>query len=292
MRKRIISKLEVKGSNLIKGICFDGLRSLGFAAGFAKKYNDEGIDEIIYQDIRASLYKTEPNFSEIKKIGKLLDIPFVVSGGITKLEHLKKIFDLGADKISLNSGAINNLKLIEKAASIYGSQSIILSLDIFSYQEEINNKIIREVWIKNGKERTEVNYLEWLKNATSAGIGEICLTSITNDGLAQGADVNLIDEICNNSNLPIIYCGGLKDKQEASHLLKNTNIQAISISTLFHYFYYKKINNNHPKISSKYIRNPDEDLGNYEFFNNGYAGYNYLNCKPLSIREIKKIVAK
>ena len=292
MRKRIISKLEVKGPNLIKGLCFDGLRSLGFASGFAKKYNDEGIDEIIYQDIRASLYKTEPNFSEIKKLGKLLDVPFVVSGGITNLEHVKKVFDLGADKISLNTGAINNLKLIEKAASIYGSQSIILSLDIFTYQEEINNKTIREVWIKNGKERTEINYLDWLKSATLAGIGEICLTSISHDGIAKGADLKLINEICNTSDLPVIYCGGIKDEQEASYLLKNTNLQAISISTLFHYFYYKKISNNYPKISSKYIREPDNDLGNYEFFHNGYAGYNYLNCKPLSINEIKKIVIK
>ena len=153
-KKRIISKLEVKGPNLIKGCQFDGLRSLGLAKYFSKKYFDEGIDELIYQDIVASLYGCEPKYEEIKKISDQIFIPFTVSGGIKNLEQIKKIFGSGADKIAINSSATKNPKLIEESAKEFGSQSIVSSIDIYSYDNMAKNLKEREVWINNGKDKT------------------------------------------------------------------------------------------------------------------------------------------
>lgn len=285
--KRIISKLEVKGPNLIKGINYDGLRSLGLAKDYANKYFEEGIDELIIQDIVASLYGLDPKYDEIKKICKNNFLPITVAGGIRNLDQIKKIFDSGADKIAINTYATKNPKIIEKASSMYGSQSIMSSIEVFSYNEDINNKRIREIWIKNGKERTNLKLKNWILKVQDLGVGEILINSIDKDGLAQGADIDLINEACSLSKVPIIYSGGIKDLEDANKIFRNTSVDAISISTLFHYHYSKKLKQKIYK-ETKLKKDPSKDIGNYNFINFGYGDQKYDFVNPISIKEFRK----
>ena len=284
--KRIISKLEFKGPNLIKGVNYDGLRSLGLTKDFANKYFQEGIDELIIQDIVASLYKREPSYNEIKKITKNNFLPITVAGGISNLEQIKKIFDIGADKIAINTSATINPKIIEKAAKKYGSQSVVTSIEVFSFEEEVNNKKIRELWIKNGKEKTNLDLLEWVKKVQDLGSGEILINSIDKDGLCEGADLDLINEITELSKVPVIYSGGIKNAKEANYIFSKSKVDALCISTLFHYNYAKELKQ---KIfnEKKLVKNPSLDKGNYNFINIGYGGHKYFFGNPISIKEFK-----
>ena len=239
--KRIISKLEIKGPNLIKGVNYDGLRSLGLTKDYANKYFEEGIDELIIQDIVSSLYEIDPKYNEIKNICKNNFLPITVAGGIKNFDQIKRIFDSGADKIAINTYATKNPKIIENASHKYGSQSIIASIEVFSYNEDINNNKLREVWIKNGKEKTNLCLRDWVLKVQDLGVGEILVSSIDKDGLAEGADIDLIDEVCSLSKVPVIYSGGIKNAEEANEIFNNTNIDALSISTLFHYYYSTRI---------------------------------------------------
>ena len=289
--KRIISKLEIKGPNLIKGINYDGLRSLGLAKDYSNRYFEEGIDELIVQDIVSSLYEIDPKYDVIKEICKNNFLPITVAGGIKNLDQIKKIFESGADKIAVNTHATINPKIIEKASCKYGSQSIIASIEIFSYNEDVNNKRVREIWIKNGKEKTNLNLRDWILKVQDLGAGEILINSIDKDGLAEGADIQLIDEVCSLSKIPIIYSGGIKDPEEAKAIFKNTNVDAISISTLFHYNYSKKLKQKVPhELHLK--KDPSLDKGNYNFINFGYGDQKYFFGKPISIKEFKKRVFK
>ena len=142
---------------------YDGLRSLGLAHNFSKKYYEDGIDELVYQDVVASLYLTEPKYDQIKKISNNTFVPFTVAGGITSLDQIKKIFDCGADKVAINTGAINNLKILEDASKEFGSQSIVSSIEVNSYFDYSSDRKIRELWTKNGKEKTDKNFIDWIK---------------------------------------------------------------------------------------------------------------------------------
>lgn len=287
-KKRIISKLEVKGPNLIKGCQFDGLRSLGLAKYFSKKYFDEGIDELIYQDIVASLYGCEPKYEEIKKISDQIFIPFTVSGGIKNLEQIKKIFGSGADKIAINSSATKNPKLIEESAKEFGSQSIVSSIDIYSYDNMAKNLKEREVWINNGKDKTNLNLFQWISKVYELGAGEILITLIDSDGMGKGLDLDLVNKISEISKVPVIVSGGIGTANDVSKLFSNTNVDAVSISSLFHYHYLKNFDLNPFKKIKNLRMGKNIDTGNYEFINHGYGNEKYLFVQPTSIPNLKK----
>lgn len=287
-KKRIISKLEVKGPNLIKGCQFDGLRSLGLAKYFSKKYFDEGIDELIYQDIVASLYGFEPKYEEIKKISDQIFIPFTVSGGIKNLEQIKKIFGSGADKVAINSSATKNPKLIEESAKEFGSQSIVSSIDIYSYDNMAKNLKEREVWINNGKDKTNLNLFEWISKVYELGAGEVLITLIDSDGMGKGLDLDLVNKISEISKVPVIVSGGIGTANDVSKLFSNTNVDAVSISSLFHYHYLKNFDLNPFKKIKNLRMGKNIDIGNYEFINYGYGDEKYLFVEPTSIPNLKK----
>tara|TARA_B100001778_G_C18530637_1_gene603412 strand:+ start:1 stop:915 length:915 start_codon:yes stop_codon:yes gene_type:complete len=288
LKRRIISKLEVKGPNLIKSCQFDGLRSLGLAENFSKKYFKEGIDEIIYQDIVASLYGFEPKYDEIKRISDQIFVPFTVAGGLKNLEQIKKVFASGADKVAINSAAVKNPKLIEESAKEFGSQSVVSSIDIYSYENMAQNTKVREVWINNGKEKTELNLMEWINRVYNLGAGEILITLIDSDGTGKGIDINLVNKISENSKVPVIISGGIGSINDVSNLFLNTNIDAVSISSIFHYFYLKTFDTNPFKKFNKLRMGKNIDIGNYDFVNNGYGDHKYLFVDPISIPNLKK----
>ncbi len=285
--KRIIAKIEFKGPNLIKGIQFDGLRSLGNVRDFALKYYNENIDEIIFHDCTASLYNQKPKFELIEKYIENLFIPVTVGGGIRNLDDVKKMFDIGADKIAINTAAIHDPNIIFESARIFGSQSVVASVDL--YREVINENeqdefFITHLYTLNGKEKSYVNYKEYLKKISENGAGEILLNVINKDGTGYGCDIKLINEIKRLTNVPIIYSGGVGKIDHIKELFSKSKIDAVALSSVLHYFYYDKFKRQ--KQLSLRLNN-NHDYGNYDFFHDGYGGQKFYNTDKLSIKEIK-----
>ncbi len=231
---RIIPRIDIKNNYVIKGINFEGLRKVGDPINFAKKYYNDGADEIIYVDCVASLYG-QNNLAEITvNSTKDIFIPFCVGGGIRSIEDATSLFKNGADKVTVNTAAIENKSLIEQLSNKFGSQSIVLSVEA--------KKISKNKWqvYKNfGRDQTEIDVIEWVEKASKAGAGEILLTSIESEGLGIGYDIGLYQECEKVVNIPIIACGGFGKLDHIKELKDNTNIDAIALSQALH---YEKIN--------------------------------------------------
>ena len=287
--KRLIAKIDFKGTNLIKGIQFDGLRSLGNVRDFAKIYYKEGVDEIIFNDCVASLFHQEPKFDLIKSFIKDLFIPITISGGIYNLDHVKKMFDIGADKVAINTAAVNDPKLIYDSARIFGSQSIISSIDLYKETFNLNEKdefSKIHLYTHNGKNKNHKNYKEHLKEVIYSGAGEILLNSINKDGTGKGCDYKLINGIKDIIKVPVIYSGGIGSIKDVIDLFGKTNVDAVSVSSIFHYNYYKKMKRQ--KNLSLRINNND-DVGSYEYFFNGYGNSRFYNTDKISVKKLKKV---
>ncbi len=227
---RIISRLDVKGKNLIKGINLEGLRVLGDPNEFAVKYYSQGADEILFVDSVASLYNRN-NLIEIVKLAcRNIFVPFTVGGGIRNLKDAEKLFISGADKISLNTAAIENPKLIAELAKNFGSQAIVISIEA---KRENENKWI--AYTNNGRENTNKDVIDWAKEATDHGAGEILLTSVDNEGTLKGFDDNLVREICKNISLPVIISGGFGKLEHIVNPVKQFGADAIAIAHCLHY---------------------------------------------------------
>ena len=227
---RVVARLDIKNENLIKGIHLEGLRKLGDPNEFAKEYYDDGIDEIIYMDSVASLYGRNSLESILEKTVKNVFVPITAGGGIRSVDDARKIFLNGADKVAINSAALKNPKLISELANTFGSQSIVISIEAKSIG---NNKW--EAYIDNGRERTGKDVIEWLKESTSLGAGEILITSIDRDGTQRGFDLELIKNISQNSHLPTIISGGMGKISDVEKIVKDENINAVAIAAFIHY---------------------------------------------------------
>ena len=184
---RIIPKLDIKGPNVIKGIHLEGLRVVGDPALLAKKYYEQGADELLYMDVVASLYGRNNILDIIKKASDEIFIPLTVGGGVRKVEDIKTFLRAGADKVAINTMATKKPDLIKKGAEMFGSQCIVISIEAKSIEE---NKW--EVYCENGREKTGLDALEWAKEVAELGAGEIFLTSIDKEGVCKGYNLKLI----------------------------------------------------------------------------------------------------
>ena len=228
--KRIIAKLDVKSEFVIKGIEFEGVRKVGDPIKLAKRYFLENIDEIIYLDCVASLYNRNHIINLLNKVSKEVFIPVTAGGGIRSFKDAKNLFDNGADKILINTGAVKNPKVVKLISDYYGSQAVVLQLDCKKI-----NKDKWEVYIDYGRERTGIDAIEWVKKISDYGIGEILVTVIDYDGKKNGVDLDFIKKIRKITNLPIIAGGGIGSENDIEKIFKIKNINAVSISSLFHY---------------------------------------------------------
>tara|TARA_A100001011_G_C14219561_1_gene803654 strand:- start:33 stop:782 length:750 start_codon:yes stop_codon:yes gene_type:complete len=227
---RIIPRLDIKNEKVIKGINFEGLRVVGNPLLLAKKYYQEGADELIYIDCVASLYG-QNNLAEITvKSTKDIFIPFCVGGGIRSVLDAEKLFKNGADKIAINTSATENKNLIEILVNRFGSQSIVLSIQA--------KKVSANSWkaYKNfGRDETDKDVIDWIMEASKLGVGEILLTSIDAEGLGAGFEVDLYEKCMKITNVPIIAGGGFGKLEHIKELKLRTDIDAISISQALHY---------------------------------------------------------
>lgn len=226
---RVIARLDIKGPNVIKTISTEGLRVVGNPAELAKKYYDEGIDELVYIDIVASLYQRNLDFDQLKAVSQSVFIPITAGGGIRSLNDITMALAAGADKVAINTYAIRDSAFLREAAEKFGSQCIVLSVEA---KKKAEGKW--EAYTDGGREKTGVDVLEWIARGIELGVGEILLTSIDKDGTKSGYDRELIQAVANISPVPVIAHGGAGSADDIL-AAKNAGADAVSASSIYHY---------------------------------------------------------
>lgn len=229
LKKRIIPCLDIKDGTTVKGINFEGLRNAGDPIELAKKYENEGADELVFLDITATIEERKTFAELVKNIAKELSIPFTVGGGISSVEDVRKLLEAGADKISINSSAVKNPKLISDLAKEFGSQCIVVAID---------TKLVDHldcVFVKGGREMTELKTLAWAKKVEELGAGEILLTSMNGDGTKNGFDLKITKLISENINIPVIASGGAGNTEDFETILNQTKATGALAASIFHF---------------------------------------------------------
>lgn len=226
---RIIPRLDIKNGLLIKGINFEGLRILGDPFYFAEKYYNDGADEILYVDTVASLYGTKNISKFINRTAKKLQIPLTVGGGVRSLGDIERYLMNGADKVTVNTTVVKNLKFLNKAAKIFGSSTITCAIEAIKIKEKYY------VSTSNGRDLHNICPIRWSKTLEDNGAGEILISSVNSEGLKKGFDINLTKKISKKISIPTIAHGGAGSIQDIYNVIKNTNISGVSISSLLHY---------------------------------------------------------
>jgi cyclase len=267
---RIIPRLDIKGPNLIKGIHLEGLRVLGKPEQYAKFYYTDGADELMFQDVVASLYERNSLHDIIQRIAKEIFIPLTVGGGIRSIEDVRSVLRSGADKVSINTAAVKTPNFISEAANIFGSSTIVVAIELIKQSD--GNYL---AFTDNGREKTGREVIEWAKEIETLGAGEIVLTSVDREGTGQGLDLELIEKVAKTVSVPIIVHGGVAKMEDVKSGFES-GANAIAIASMFHYFFLK----NH---------NLDKDLkeGNLDFMKSGQS-YSKVNTE--SIQKLKKFL--
>ena len=231
LTKRIIPCLDIKDGRVVKGTKFLNLKDAGDPVELAKYYNKEGADELCFLDITASHEERKTIISIVEAVANEVFIPFTVGGGISTTKEMKSILRAGADKITINSSAIKNPELITEGAAKFGSQCIVLAIDA-KYNPR---KKLWEVYIKGGRENTNLNVIEWAKKGASLGAGEILLTSMDADGTKNGYDIELTKKVVESVNIPVIASGGAGTIEHIINAFNETNCDAALLASLLHF---------------------------------------------------------
>jgi len=244
LTKRIIPCLDVKNGRVVKGLHFESIKDAGDPVQLAKKYSDEGADELVFLDITASEEQRETIKTLVKKVAEVIDIPFTVGGGVKTLQHARDILLNGADKVAINTGAVKNPEIITELMELFGKQCIVVAIDAKrNYNTEKGKNIFSdgdqkfwfEVFIYGGKKGTELDVIDWAKTVEKLGAGEILLTSIDMDGTKDGYDVLLTKEIVNSVSIPVIASGGCGKPDHMLQIFKESNVNAALAASIFHY---------------------------------------------------------
>jgi cyclase len=227
---RIISRLDIKAPNLIKGIQFEGLRVMGLPQEYAEKYYYEGADELLCIDTVASLYNRNNILNIVKDIADEIFIPLTVGGGLRCQLDVKNALRSGADKVAINTAAVKNPNLLSNISKDFGSQCVVLSIEA----KKINTNQW-EVYTDNGRERTNIDVFNWIEEASEYGIGEVLITSVDKDGTQKGFDIELCQMVSNIVKVPIIVSGGMGSLEDFDNLVKYTDVDAVAIGSVLHY---------------------------------------------------------
>ena len=228
--KRIIPCLDVRNGRVVKGVNFEGISDVSSPIELAKYYSESGADELVFYDITAS-FEGRKLFTDIlKEVAKNIFIPLTVGGGINTLDDFDRVLKCGADKVSVNSGAIKNPFLIKEASEKYGSQCVVISADI----KRVNGKF--SVFAKGGRENTGLDAIEWIKKCVDLGAGEVVVNSIDTDGVKQGFDLELLQKVCDAVSVPVIASGGAGCIEHFTQLFKKVpKVDAGLAASIFHF---------------------------------------------------------
>ena len=205
--KRIIPCLDVDNGRVVKGVKFTDIKDAGNPVEVAKRYNDQGADEITFLDITASSGKRKTILHVVEEVASQVFIPLTVGGGISSVQDIRSLLNSGADKITINTAAINDPDLISEASSAVGNQCIVVAIDAKRKIDSLNN-ICWEIYTHGGRNATGIDAIEWASNMESRGAGELLVTSMDKDGTKQGFDLELMKAINDKVNIPIIASGG------------------------------------------------------------------------------------
>ena len=261
---RVIPRLDIKGPNLVKGIHLEGLRVLGKPEHFAKYYYKQGADELIFMDVVASLYERNSLYDIISNTAKEIFIPLTVGGGIKTIEDIRNVLRAGADKVSINTAAINNPELITEAALKFGSSTIVVSIE--AIKESNSDKYL--AYTDNGREYTGIDIFEWAQKVEDMGAGELVITSVDREGTGEGMDISMIEKISKMVNIPVIAHGGVGKKEDVLALFSKTDAKAVSLASLLHYDY----------INKGYDIGNHQGEGNFEFLNSKKSFHIFKEC--------------
>lgn len=228
--KRIIPCLDVKDGRVVKGVNFQGLNDVSSPIELGKYYSDNGADELVFYDITASAEGRALFTDILKKVAETIFIPLTVGGGINTLEDFDRVLKCGADKVSVNSGAIKNPDLIAQAAQKYGDQCVVLSVDV----KRVDGKFT--VFAKGGRENTSMDAIEWIKKCVALGAGEVVVNSIDTDGVKQGFDLEMLEAVCDAVSVPVIASGGAGSMEDFVTLFKELpKVDAGLAASIFHF---------------------------------------------------------
>lgn len=229
LKKRIIPCLDIKDGSTVKGVNFEDLKNAGDPVELAKKYEQEGADELVFLDITATIEDRKTFVQLVKDIAKELSIPFTVGGGISSVEDVRKLLEAGADKISVNSSAVKNPDLISDLAKEFGSQCVVVAIDT----RQVGDKDL--VHIKGGREATELSTVEWAKQAESLGAGEVLLTSMDGDGTKNGFDLRITGLVSEAISIPVIASGGAGTTDDFVKVFDETKATGALAASIFHF---------------------------------------------------------
>ena len=229
LKKRIIPCLDIKDGRTVKGINFLGLRDAGDPVELAKKYAQEGADELVFLDITATVEKRKTLTNMVERIAAEIDIPFTVGGGISSVEAVKELINAGADKIAVNSAAVKRPELISEIASVFGRQCVVLAIDTLCRANSW------KVFVHGGRTDTGLDTLEWAQKGVELGAGEILLTSMNSDGTQDGFAIDIVDKISAAVSVPVIASGGAGYKEDFVDLFKETSATAGLAASIFHF---------------------------------------------------------
>ena len=230
LAKRIIPCLDVRGNKVVKGVNFEGVKDVHDPVELAEFYNEAGADELVFYDITASYEERELFTDILKRVANKIFIPLTVGGGINTVDDFDRVLKAGADKVSVNSGAIRNPNLINEAAQRYGNQCVVLSMDV----KRVDGKFV--VFSKGGRENTGIDAVSWASEGAKRGAGEIVLNSIDTDGIKKGFDLEMLDAICSVVEVPVIASGGAGCADDFVKLFKsNPKVDAGLAASIFHF---------------------------------------------------------
>lgn len=230
LAKRIIPCLDVKNGETVKGINFENLQYAGDPVELAKKYSDDGADELVFLDITATNEGRKTTAKMVELVAEQVFIPFTVGGGISSIEDMRRLLSAGADKIAINSAAVKNPDLIKEASSYFGSQCVVVAIDAKYVDGDFY------VFINAGQKNTGIKLIDWVKKAEESGAGEILLTSMDADGTQNGFDLKMTKLVVDNVNIPVIASGGAgADVAHFVDVFNQANADAALAASIFHY---------------------------------------------------------
>ena len=228
--KRIIPCLDVKDGRVVKGVNFKGLNDVSSPVELASFYSECGADELVFYDITASAEGRKLFTEVLTEVARTIFIPLTVGGGINTVDDFDRVLKCGADKVSVNSGAIRNPGLVEQAAKLYGDQCVVLSVDV----KRVDGSF--RVFAKGGRENTGMEAIEWIRRCVGNGAGEVVLNSIDTDGVKQGFDLEMLDAVCNAVSVPVIASGGAGKIDDFITLFKTLpRVDAGLAASIFHF---------------------------------------------------------
>jgi cyclase len=227
---RLIARLDIKGPNLIKGVHLEGLRVIGDPQEYARRYYEQGADELLYIDIVASLYGRSKLTEIVRRAAHDVFVPMTVGGGVRSIDDVRDLLRAGADKVAINTSAVKRPELIAEVARRFGSQCMVLSIEA---KQQAPGKW--EVYTDCGRERSGVDAIDWAKRGVELGAGEILVTSIDREGTRKGFDVDLVKRISEVASVPVIASGGMGEPAHLVEVVRRGRADAVAIADMLHY---------------------------------------------------------